>query len=388
MTYKWYLNGILKNTDASTQTGPVVDSHNGSISLGINGSGLLFPLSIQDIDWNNDTYVDGFDEYVRDGNIDNTDYNLYYYTGNIALFRIWNVARTVDQINDNKSTLLELGVQLVAYLYEDTIFYEPNNENSFSSLSLNGEISYFRITNTELDEETVIENRTIEFRFKANDIDTKQVLYEQGGNVHALFIFIEDGRLYLGAYRDNASSAANRRFFRSGATQISVNQEYHVALTLSGGNNILKWFLDGQEQDSQSGFILPSQGDINLGRSGGSLRYPDLISGWSPGTGTGTNPSETSTTVNPVLDNNENVFLGDFSLFRTWSGVRNVNQIDDNKSTFLTSGAGLVAYQVGNKVFYDSNTDDSFDENEVVFPVFSDDDIIFFMEWKYLWQLG
>jgi hypothetical protein len=55
-----------------------------------------------------------------------------------------------------------------------------------------------------------VENRTFEFWFKAEDVSARQVIYKEGGSSNAYNIYIEDNRLYFGAY--NASPVA-RLFF-------------------------------------------------------------------------------------------------------------------------------------------------------------------------------
>jgi hypothetical protein len=57
---------------------------------------------------------------------------------------------------------------------------------------------------------TLSENRTFEFWFKAEDVSARQVIYKEGGSSNAYNIYIEDNRLYFGAY--NASPVA-RLFF-------------------------------------------------------------------------------------------------------------------------------------------------------------------------------
>jgi hypothetical protein len=207
MTYQWYLNGA----EQDPQTGPVVDTHTGEISLARNGSSLMFPPT------NSGWTASGGSGSETSTSVLTEDDDPSNFTGNIALFRIWNVARDSTQINDNKSTLLTpltSGSSLVAYLDQETVYYQASGQTApTSEVSLNLKIAYFTIPNTDAINLQDTNNRTIEFRFKADDMTTKQVLYEEGGNVNAFTIYIEDGRLYLGAYRSEADTPANRRFF-------------------------------------------------------------------------------------------------------------------------------------------------------------------------------
>lgn len=342
LTLRWYLNGVLQDE----QLGLQVNNHSGDISLAKNGGELRFPSSLVS-NWSaNSQGVAGSQTY--NNTFTATDPNPYNFTGNISLFRIWNIARTQADIDNNKATLLTSGTEFVAYLDEDTIFYIPDGGTSISSsVSLNQTTQYITIPNTDAINDQDTSNRTIEFRFKANNMDQRQVLYEEGGGGNAFTFFIESGRLYVGAYRKNANIVADRRFFRSGVDAVVVNQEYHVAITLDNATT-LKWFLDGVEQDSQAGLVVNRHtADINIGRSGGNLRYPSsLTSNWSPVSGSQTYNSET------IRESSSNEFLGDISLFRIWNIPRTSADIFANINTFLDLGTDLVAYQEGNQVFY------------------------------------
>ena len=183
-------------------------------------------------------------------------------------------------------------------------------------------------------------------------------MFEEGGGTNAITFFIEDGRVYLGAYRSNASSTANRRFFRSASGDILINQWYHVALTLedtASPDLTLKWYLDGVEQDSQDGLQVDTHsGNINVGRGDGAIRFPNsLVTGWTASS-IGASSSETFNGATST-DSNINNFTGNIDQFRIWNVARTQSEIDTNKSTLLTSGTSLVAYQNGTEMNYQPN---------------------------------
>jgi len=350
LTMKWYLNGV----EQDSQDGLQVNTHSGDISFVRNGGELRFPSSLAS-NWvassvgssTSETYNAGFT------GTDGSDLN---YAGNIALFRIWNVARTQSEIDTNKSTFLNSETDLVAYLEEDRINYEADGKTTVSSSALrNGSEQYTVIPNTDAINLQDTRDRTIEFQFTAVDITTRQVLYEEGGGTNAITAFIEDGRFYFGAYRNNADTAANRRFFRSASGAISLNTTYHVAITLEDTTSpdlTLKWYLDGVEQDSQNGLqINTHSGDINIGRGDGSVRFPSsLTSNWTTSS-VGGSSSETYNNTTST-DGNINNFTGNINLFRIWNVARTQSEIDTNKSTLLTSGTSLVTYQDGTVMNY------------------------------------
>lgn len=350
LTLKWFLNGV----EQDSQDGFQVESHSGNISYARNGSGMRFPSSLVS-NWVASS-VGGSTSETYNNTLTGSDSNTYNYAGNIALLRIWNVARTELEIDTNKSTLLTSGTSLVAFSDQDRIYYQPDGGTEISLTAFVAVSNQFTtIPNTDAINLQNTRDRTVEFRFRATDMTTRQVLYEEGGNTNAITAFIEGGQFYFGVYRNNADTAANRLFFRSGSGDIVFNQWYHVAITLEDTTSpdlTLKWFLDGVEQDSQDGLqVNTHSGDINIGRSGGNIRYPsDLVTGWNASSvGGSTSENFTDTTTS---DANANNFTGDFDLFRIWNVARTPSEIDTNKSTLLTSGTSLVAYQEGTQMNY------------------------------------
>lgn len=362
-TLKWFLNGVEKGSQIATQ----VNSHTGNVVLGKTDSSLKYPLSLDIANWGSETY-----NGTLTGNISTS----FDYKGNISLFRIWNNARTVTEINDYKSTFLIPGAagingdELVAYSDQDRIYYKPNGATEISLtafVALNTQ--YTTIPNTDAINLQNTRDRTIEFRFKATDMNTRQVLFEEGGATNAITAFIEGGRFYFGAYRLNATLVEDRRFFRSGETDIVFNTWYHVALTLeditgtgTDPDLLLKWYLDGVLQDTQDGMQINSHsGNINIGKSGGDIRFPDdLTTGSTEWVDSiiGTSNSQTFNSTTGTNTGSHN-FLGDFELFRIWNVARTQTEIDTNKNTLLTSGTSLVLYQSGTQMNYQPNNGSS-----------------------------
>lgn len=353
LTLKWFLNGV----EQDSQDGLQVNTHSGEISFARNGSGMRYPSSLVS-NWTSSS-IGGSTSETYNNTLTGSDTNTYNYAGNIALFRIWNVARTESEIDANKSILLTSGTDLVAYSDQDRIYYEPDGATEISLTAfVSVNTQFTTIPNTDAINLQNTRDRTVEFRFRATDMTTRQVLYEEGGNVNAITAFIEDGRFYFGVYRSNADSAANRRFFRSGSGDVLFNQWYHVAITLEDTTSpdlTLKWYLDGVEQDSQDGLQVDTHsGDINIGRSGGNIRYPnDLVTGWNASS-IGASSSETFNS-GTTSDSNANNFTGDFDLFRIWNVARTQSEINSNQNTLLTSGTQLVAYQLGTQMNYQPN---------------------------------
>ncbi|MBT8310986.1 MAG: LamG domain-containing protein, partial [Flavobacteriaceae bacterium] len=142
---------------------------------------------------------------------------------------------------------------------------------------LNGTNDYITIPNTTNinANNTAVATRTIETWFKVDDATPRQVIFEEGAQVNAILLYVEAERVYCGGFRGNGGSS---EFFRSANNSILDDTWYHVALVIStsGGTTTFDWYLDGNHEDSQTAFTIPKHtGDINLGRNGGNMRYPN-----------------------------------------------------------------------------------------------------------------
>ena len=228
-----------------------------------------------------------------------------------------------------------------------------------SGFTLNGSSDFVTIPNTDAINLQNTRNRTIEFWFRPDDITSRQVIYEEGAQVNTLFFFIEAGRIYAGGYRNNADSNANRRLFRSALGDIEVDKWTHIALTLEDTSNpdlTFKFYLNGELKDTQAGLqINTHSGNISIGRNGGGLRFPTSITNnWNNSSEVGSTTETYNNTFTGRI-NNTYLYEGDVNLLRIWNVARTESQIDDNKSTELTSGTSLVAYQNGDQMNYEAN---------------------------------
>ena len=108
------------------------------------------------------------------------------------------------------------------------------------------------------------DERSIFLTFKTTDnILGRQVLYEQGGGTNGYNIYIEGGRLFVGAWRNNG---ADFNLFLS--TEIQANTAYTGGFVFDAAtNNVFKGFLDGEEFGALSNAQgqLSHSGDIGIG---------------------------------------------------------------------------------------------------------------------------
>ena len=96
-------------------------------------------------------------------------------------------------------------------------------------------------------------DKTVELWLQADDVTSRQVLYDQGGTSRGLNIYIEGGRLYVGAWETGTSPWGS--LFLS--TPIEANQRYMVDLVMagdvSGTTGSLTGYLNGEPFDQASG---------------------------------------------------------------------------------------------------------------------------------------
>ncbi len=145
-----------------------------------------------------------------------------------------------DSASDNDATLLN-GASIVN---GELVF---DGVDDFATIENSDEI------NTELHEE-----RTIHIEFTPNDVTTRQVIYEEGGGVRGLNIFIENGMLFIGGY-NIPETGWNPTFI---STPITAGQPLSATLVLDGGS--------GLQPNAFSGFLNGSL----IGRDVGSELFP------------------------------------------------------------------------------------------------------------------
>ena len=198
------------------------------------------------------------------------------------------------------------------------------------ALDFDGSNDYVKINNSS-DINTggaIHTQKTIEAWFKVenkNITSRKQTIYEQGGTVRGLNIYVYGGNLYVGGWNEpNGESDWDPGTWLS-TNSIQSNTWHHVALTLNGGNsvtnNAFKGYLDGTQFGSGQGSKLWNHGgDVSIGRN----RDTKFHSGDY---------------------NSSRYFAGMIDEVRLWNVERTASQIAVKKDTVLAGNeSGLTAY--------------------------------------------
>jgi hypothetical protein len=120
-------------------------------------------------------------------------------------------------------------------------------------------------------------DRVISIWFNADTTSPRQVLYSQGSNNRGFNLYVDSGRLYIGAWnRPNNESNWDGTWL---STTVSANTWYMATLRLAGGTasvqpDRLKAYLNGVEFGSGDGSQVWSDGgNVALARSRGNSRY-------------------------------------------------------------------------------------------------------------------
>ena len=204
------------------------------------------------------------------------------------------------------------------------------------ALDFNGSNQYVKINNSS-DINTGSHNhtqKTIEAWFRVDNKDItsrKQTIYEQGGTIRGLNIYVYGGSLYVGGWNEpNGESDWDPGTWLS-TSNIQSNTWHHVALTLNGGNNVtnnaFKGYLDGIQFGSGQGSKLWNHsGDVSIARN-------------------------RDTKFHTGDYNSAKYFGGLIDEVRLWNTTRTQAQISEHKDMILEGDeSGLTAYydfQVG-----------------------------------------
>ena len=125
----------------------------------------------------------------------------------------------------------------------------------------------------------------VAFRTNANDITTKQQIYEQGGGTNGLGIYVRNGSVHVAAWNRGNTSNPTAPWNEGTPTpfisaSVALDTEYIITFELDGDNTGLTGtmtaYLNGQSMGSISnvGLLFDHTGGIEFGDSDGS-RYDD-----------------------------------------------------------------------------------------------------------------
>ncbi|MEC8665593.1 MAG: LamG-like jellyroll fold domain-containing protein [Pseudomonadota bacterium] len=154
---------------------------------------------------------------------------------------------------------------------EDELFLGQGGDSvgaTFNATNVNERIS---IPDSPLINTGVHTQRTVELVFNAAHTNGRQVLYEEGGTVNALNIYIEDGYVYVNGRDAGAWGPVTIR------TEIEANRTYHVSFVMDTDEGFFGGYLDGE----LFGTAVPNapfpshSANIGIGAMNGDSYYHD-----------------------------------------------------------------------------------------------------------------
>lgn len=119
--------------------------------------------------------------------------------------------------------------------------------------------------------------KTVELWFNANDVTTRQMLYEQGGISRGISMYVDQGFLYAGAWNpmnDDATTPWGPLFV---STSVSPNTTYHAVFVFDAAAGLVEGYLNGGSFGSQSGAgnLFPHSNNSGIGATNQHVIFHD-----------------------------------------------------------------------------------------------------------------
>ncbi|TXK75494.1 T9SS type A sorting domain-containing protein [Mesonia sp. K4-1] len=124
-----------------------------------------------------------------------------------------------------------------------------NQLNGFPVLSFDGN-DYLEIAdNNVINQGGPYSDRTLVMAVRTGaNVTNRQVIYEEGGSIRGLNIYIDGGSLYVGAYNLNDDDSDTAWGFTSASTTITANTNYIISFKFSGNSSntgVIETYLNG-----------------------------------------------------------------------------------------------------------------------------------------------
>lgn len=187
-------------------------------------------------------------------------------TGNVLLMHM----------NEASGTIIDYSGQGNNGTYNGTLYSQTGKLNT--AIGFDGVDDCVSIPNTpDINTGGPYTDRTICLWFEANDVTTRQCLFEEGAAIRGFSIYLLNGDLYVGGWNRN-------EYYWAGTwhnTPVVTGVWYHVVLKLEGATGAVepdkfKAYLNGVEFGSgDGGQVYAHTGNIYIGGNGGNTYYHD-----------------------------------------------------------------------------------------------------------------
>ena len=140
------------------------------------------------------------------------------------------------------------------------------------SMDFDGVNDGIRIPDSSSINTSTYPERTVELVFNADDVNTRQVLFEEGGATNGLTIYLDGGNVYVSGEDDGDWIDADIH------AAVTVGISYHIAFVFDQPNNMFTGYLDGVNIGSVTvnNKVFPSHsGDIGIGYAPDGVQFHD-----------------------------------------------------------------------------------------------------------------
>ena len=150
------------------------------------------------------------------------------------------------------------------------------------SVNFDGINDRIAVSNSTLINTATTPARTVELVFNADDTIGRQVLYEEGGALNGITIYLDGGLVRVEAEDDQG---ANRFGNLDISAPVVAGQTYHVAIVFDGGADTVAGYLDGVIMGgaptaiTSDGVFPNHSGAIGIGRMRNAAQFHDGDSG-------------------------------------------------------------------------------------------------------------
>jgi len=170
-----------------------------------------------------------------------------------------------------------------------------NNGTGNNSVQFDGVGDRVRVTDSPFINTGTTTARTVELVFNADDVNGRQVLFEEGATVNGLTIYLDGDTLFVTGEDDQGSERWNNSNINStqistadgGPVNIVPGQTYHAAFVYNAATDSFSGYLDGVLMNSVStngAANFPSHsGDIGIGGVSGGVQFHDGENGGGNG---------------------------------------------------------------------------------------------------------
>ena len=186
----------------------------------------------------------------------------------------------LNDVSGTTATNLGSGGAAIDGTYQNSVslgqsaLYTNEGGNSDSAL-FNGTNQRVNIPDSNLINTAVHAQRTVELVFNANDIVSRQILYEEGAAVNGFTIYIDNGLIRVTGEDDNG---AGTWYDADISAAINVGETYHIAFVFDQPSNSFTGYLNGVDIGSVSvaNSTFPSHsGNIAIGAMNDGAQFHD-----------------------------------------------------------------------------------------------------------------